>query len=209
MIMISYLHGIVAEVAEKRVVLDVGGVGFGIYVSDRDVQQMPPVGEKALIYTHMSVREDDISLFGFLRKDELEIYRMLINVSGIGPKGGLSILSVLSADEIRLAVLSDDPKTISRAPGIGNKTAQKLILELKDKMKLSDVLDHFSEDDEKAAGIASALKDTENQLRSEAVQALTALGYSASEALRAVRSVTLTQEMTVETLLKEALRKMI
>ena len=206
--MISYIQGIVAEVSEKKVVVDVNGIGFGISVSDRDVQQMPPVGQQVRVYTYMSVREDDISLFGFLRKDELEIYRMLINVSGIGPKGGLSILSVLSADDLRLAVLSDDAKAISRAPGIGNKMAQKVILDLKDKMKLSDVLDHFG-DDQQPAVAAGPAGDDANQLRNEVTQALTALGYSASEALRAVRSVPVSEGMNVETLLKEALRKII
>ena len=143
---------------------------------------------------------DAISLFGFLRKDELELYRMMINVSGIGPKGGLNILSVLSADDVRLAVLSDDAKAIAKAPGIGNKTAQKLILELKDKMKLEDVLDNIAREDDRQTD------DTLEAVRSEAAQALSALGYSASDALRAVRKVKVTAEMTAEEVLKMALR---
>ena len=198
--MIAYLIGTVAAVAEKKVVLDVNHVGFQLSVSDRDVRSMPQVGEEVKIYTYMSVREDAISLFGFLRKDELELYRMMINVSGIGPKGGLNILSVLSADDVRLAVLSDDAKAIAKAPGIGNKTAQKLILELKDKMKLEDVLDNIAREDDRQTD------DTLEAVRSEAAQALSALGYSASDALRAVRKVKVTAEMTAEEVLKMALR---
>jgi Holliday junction DNA helicase RuvA len=198
--MIAYLIGTVAAVAEKKVVLDVNHVGFQLSVSDRDIRSMPQVGEEVKIYTYMSVREDAISLFGFLRKDELELYRMMINVSGIGPKGGLNILSVLSADDVRLAVLSDDAKAIAKAPGIGNKTAQKLILELKDKMKLEDVLDNIAREDDRQTD------DTLEAVRSEAAQALSALGYSASDALRAVRKVKVTAEMTAEEVLKMALR---
>ncbi|MCR5160831.1 MAG: Holliday junction branch migration protein RuvA [Lachnospiraceae bacterium] len=198
--MIAYLIGTVAAVTEKKVVLDVNHVGFQLSVSDRDIQNMPQVGEEVKMYTYMSVREDAISLFGFLRKDELELYRMMINVSGIGPKGGLNILSVLSADAVRLAVLSDDAKAIAKAPGIGNKTAQKLILELKDKMKLEDVLEDIAGDDDRV---------TDNELeavRSEAAQALSALGYSSSDALYAVRKVKVTGGMTAEDVLKMALR---
>jgi Holliday junction DNA helicase RuvA len=198
--MIAYLIGTVAAVAEKKVVLDVNHVGFQLSVSDRDIRSMPQVGEEVKIYTYMSVREDAISLFGFLRKDELELYRMMINVSGIGPKGGLNILSVLSADDVRLAVLSDDAKAIAKAPGIGNKTAQKLILELKDKMKLEDVLDNIAREDDRQTD------DTLEAVRSEAAQALSALGYSASDALRAVRKVKVTAELTAEEVLKMALR---
>ena len=198
--MIAYLIGTVAAVAEKKVVLDVNHVGFQLSVSDRDIRSMPQVGEEVKIYTYMSVREDAISLFGFLRKDELELYRMMINVSGIGPKGGLNILSVLSADDVRLAVLSDDAKAIAKAPGIGNKTAQKLILELKDKMKLEDVLDNIAREDDRQTD------DTLEAVRSEAAQALSALGYSASDALRAVRKVKVTAKMTAEEVLKMALR---
>lgn len=201
--MIAYLIGKVAAVAEKKVILDVNHVGFALSVSDRDIRSMPPVGEEVKMYTYMSVREDAISLFGFLRKDELELYRMMINVSGIGPKGGLNILSVLSADALRLAVLSDDAKAIAKAPGIGNKTAQKLILELKDKMKLEDVLDDIARDDDREEG--SALE----AVRSEAAQALSALGYSSSDALFAVRKVKVTEGMTAEEVLKLALRALV
>src|SRR5699024_1840950 len=116
---------------ESRLVLDVNDVGFQISITSRDAARMPSVGHQVLLYTYLSVREDAMQLFGFLSEDDLEIYRLLIGVSGIGPKAGLGILSVLSADDLRFAVLADDAKAIARAPGVGNKTAQKLILELK------------------------------------------------------------------------------
>ena len=119
--MFAYLIGTVAEVTPEKLVLEVNRIGYNIRIPASAVSLLPPVGEEVKIYTYTSVREDAVTLFGFLRKDDLEMYRQLINVSGIGPKAGLSILSALSADEIRLAVLSQDEKAIAKAPGIGPK----------------------------------------------------------------------------------------
>ena len=196
--MITYLIGEVVSVTEKRLVLDVNQVGFQIAITTRDAQNMPPKGSKVQIYTYMSVREDAISLFGFLSEDDLNMYKMLINVSGIGPKGGLGILSVMSADDLRFAVLSSDAKAIARAPGIGQKTAQKLILEIKDKIDLNDVLNRSDDAEMPAVTQARAEMD-------DAVAALSALGYSASDALRAVRKVTVSDEMTTQEIIRKAL----
>ena len=196
--MITYLIGEVVSVTEKRLVLDVNQVGFQIAITTRDAQNMPPKGSKVQIYTYMSVREDAISLFGFLSEDDLNMYKMLINVSGIGPKGGLGILSVMSADDLRFAVLSSDAKAIARAPGIGQKTAQKLILEIKDKIDLNDVLNRSDDAETPAVTQARAEMD-------DAVAALSALGYSASDALRAVRKVTVSDEMTTQEIIRKAL----
>lgn len=146
-----------------------------------------------------------MQLYGFLTRDDLKMFRMLLGVSGIGPKAALGILSGLSADELRFAVLSDDIKTISRAPGVGKKTAQKMILELKDKLDLQEAFDtktmHVQEASQAETGdLVDAKK--------EAVQALTALGYSGSEALRAVKQVDVSPDMNVEEILKQALKKM-
>lgn len=200
--MITFLKGEVVSVGENRLVLDVNQVGFQISINSRDAANMPPVGEEVKIHTYMSVREDAIQLFGFLSEDDLEVYRLLIGVSGIGPKAGLGILSVLSADDLRFAVLSDDAKAIARAPGVGNKTAQKLILELKDKLSLEEAF-------EKKLQNTQALEGDLQESRSEAVQALTALGYSGSEALRAVKQVEITEDMDAEAILKQALRKLV
>lgn len=134
--MIGYLRGEVAAVSEGKLILDVHDVGFMISVTSKDASLMPSAGNEVKIYTHLQVKEDDMQLYGFLTQDDLETFRLLLNVNGIGPKAALGILSVFSSDDLRFAVLADDVKAISRAPGIGNKTAQKLILELKDKMSL-------------------------------------------------------------------------
>ena len=197
--MITYLTGEIVSVTEKTLVLDVGHVGFRISISTRDAQRMPSVGEMITIYTYMSVREDDISLFGFLSEDDLEIYRKLITVSGIGPKGGLGILSVMDADDLRLAVLSEDAKSISKAPGIGLKTAQKLILELRDKLDLAEVIE------KKTAKGSDPLESA----KAEAISMMTALGYTASEAMRAVRGAKLEEDMDADAILRAALRESI
>ena len=201
--MFAYLIGTVAEVTQENLVLEVNRIGYDIRIPASAASLLPPVGEEVKIYTYTSVREDGISLFGFLTKDDLEMYRQLVNVSGIGPKAGLSVLSALSADELRLAVISQDEKAIAKAPGIGKKTAQRIILELKDRISLEDAFLPAQEPSERAASGTAPL----GQARQEAVEALTALGYSASEALRAVKAVE-QEDMDVEDLLKAALKKM-
>lgn len=199
--MITYLRGEVISVTDKRLVVEVGQVGFQVAISARDAANMPPAGEEVLVYTYMSVREDAISLYGFLSEDDLEIYKQLITVSGIGPKGGLGILSVMSADDLRMAVLADDSKTIAKAPGIGPKTAKKLILELKDKISAADMLEHLQEKaGDSAAGAFEAAKE-------EAVQIMVALGFSRSEAVRAVRSAKLEETMDADQILTAALHE--
>ena len=146
-----------------------------------------------------------MQLYGFLTRDDLRMFRMLLGVNGIGPKAGLGILSALTADELRFAVLADDAASIAKAPGIGKKTAQKLILELKDKLNLEDAFEQKLAN--QAAGDISAA-DTGSQVQ-EAVQALTALGYPGTDALRAVKKVEGAESMTVEEILKAALKKMI
>ncbi|MDO4322080.1 MAG: Holliday junction branch migration protein RuvA [Lachnospiraceae bacterium] len=201
--MIAYLQGIVAEVTESRVILDVNNIGFQIFISARDAQAMPGRGEEVRIFTYLNVKEDAMQLFGFLTQDDLEMYKLLLSVNGIGPKAALGILSVLTADDLRFAVLSDDVKTIAKAPGIGAKTAKKLILELKDKLSLEDAFER------KLADTALSASDGDiSDARSEAVQALTALGYSNSDALKAVRRAEITEDMDTETILKLALKQM-
>lgn len=201
--MIGYLRGEVAAVSEGKLILDVHDVGFMISVTSKDASLMPSPGNEVKIYTHLQVKEDDMQLYGFLTQDDLETFRLLLNVNGIGPKAALGILSVLSSDDLRFAVLADDVKAISRAPGIGNKTAQKLILELKDKMSLEDAFEKkLANTKQDMAASASPADDAKN----EAVLALTALGYSNSDSLRAVRQVDVTEGMDVEEILKGALK---
>lgn len=199
--MYAYLIGKVADVTEDNLVLEVGHIGYNVRIPGSVVPLLPPIGEEVKVYTYTSVREDALQLFGFLSKDDLEMYKLLIGVSGIGPKGGLALLSVMSADEVRLAVISQDAKAIAKAPGIGSKTAQRIILELKDKISLEDAL---PERKDVALAVSAA---GIGQARTEAVEALTALGYSPSDALRAVKAVE-QEDMDVEALLKAALKKM-
>lgn len=164
------------------------------------------MGKEVKIYTHLNVREDAMQLYGFLNLDELKTFRLLLGVNGIGPKAAIGILSGLTTDELRFAVLSDDVKTISKAPGIGKKTAQKLILELKDKIDLEEVFETKQEHVRETEGKMESKE--ENAAKKDAVDALTALGYSSTEALRAVRQTGVTQDMDVETILKLALKNM-
>lgn len=202
--MISFLRGEVAQVLPDRVVVEVGGVGFEVLVSVRDAADMPPAGEDVKLYTYMSVSEDAIRLYGFLSQDDLNVYKTLITVSGVGPKAALGILGVLSANDVRFAVFSEDDKALAKAPGIGGKTAKKLILELKDKLKLEDAIQGADAGFQSAEVSSSAAIDAE---LADAVQALTALGYSNSEALRAVRKVKVTEEMSTQDILKQALKQ--
>lgn len=198
--MISYIKGELAAIEEDKAVVDVHGVGYGIYMPKRALGLLPQTGNEVKIHTYLNVREDAMQLFGFLTRDDLAIFKRLIGVSGIGPKGGLGILSQLSADDLRFAVLSGDVKAISAAPGIGKKTAEKLIIELKDKLDLEDMLYHGTDE-------ASAIpaENLNGGVQSEAVQALVALGYGSTESLKAVKKVKL-ENATVEEVLKEALK---
>jgi Holliday junction DNA helicase RuvA len=154
------------------------------------------------LHTWFQVREDGMALFGFLTKDDLDIFKMLIKVNGVGPKAAVSILSVLSPDEIRFAVLADDEKTICRAQGLGSKTARKIILELKDKLDLETAFEKKLQNEHGGTPAAPAAADA----RGEVVQALAALGYSSADAFRMVNSVEGASAMDTETLLREALR---
>ena len=202
--MIAFVRGNIENLTEENVVIDVNGIGYNVKISAGTAALLPGLGEEVKLYTYTSVREDAFNLFGFLTRDELEIFKKLITVNGIGPKGGLSILSVMSADDIRFAVISGDAKMIAKAPGIGKKTAERVILDLKDKISLEDTLIHK----DMSGGSVAEGSDMENSARNEAIEALTALGYSASDALRAVKAVQIDDSMDVEVILKLALKNM-
>ena len=171
--MIAYLKGEIVEILEDRVILEAGNIGYNLFMPMAGVDGVLRTGDETKIYTYLNVREDAMQLYGFLTKDDLNVFKLLLGVNGIGPKAALGVLSGLSADELRFAVLADDVKTISKAPGIGKKTA-KLILELKDKMSLQEAFDLKSEHVQESAGSLSDVSD----IKKEAVEALTALGYS-------------------------------
>ncbi len=133
---------ICTDIGEDRVVVEAGGIGYCVYTTGQTLDALPQTGEQIRLFTYLQVREDAMVLYGFLTKDELSVFKLLIGVSGIGPKGALGVLSVMTTDDLRFAVIGDDVKAISRAPGIGAKTAQRVILELKDKLSLEDAFEN-------------------------------------------------------------------
>lgn len=200
--MITYIKGIIEEIGTDYVVLDHQGIGYRILVPGNVPNQLPDQGQEVKLHTYFHVREDAMQLFGFLVKGDLEMFRLLITVSGIGPKGALGILSVLSANDLKFAILAGDAKTISSAPGIGKKTAEKTVLELKDKVKLEDAFEEKVRETEETDG-----KKLQG-VRQDAVEALVALGYSQTEALKAVREIDITPDMDAEQVLKLGLKKL-
>lgn len=200
--MITYIRGELIAIEEDKVIIDVGGIGYGVFMPATAMNFLPAIGEEVRLHTYMNVREDAMQLFGFLTRDDLKVFKLVIGVSGIGPKGGLSILSHLSTDDLRFAVMANDAKVIAGAPGIGKKTAEKLIIELKDKLNIEDVLYKNSESE-----TVTASHNT-NEVQAEAVQALVALGYGSTEAMKAVKKVPSNEDITVEDILKQALKNM-
>ena len=198
--MISYVKGALAEKSGDRIVVEAGPVGLGIYVPLSVLEVLPPLGEEVKIYTYLQVREDDLSLYGFLNRQDLDMFRRLIGVNGIGPKGALGILSALSPDDLRLAILTGDAKAISKAPGVGAKTAQRIILDLKEKVSAEEML----------ASVADTEERTSVPLMQEAgrepATALVALGYSNLEASKAVKNVQITEDMDAEAVLRASLK---
>ena len=197
--MISYIKGILEDMSPGMVVVDNHGIGYQMMVPMRG-ESFPKIGQEIKIYTHMHVREDDVSLFGFLSKEEKEAFELLIGVNGIGPKVGLSVLSTLSVYELKMAVISEDVKTISKTPGLGPKGAKKLILELKDKLSFEEL-----EEDGVGAEIFDTSADSSDSVMIT-IEGLVSLGYSKSEAAIAVNKVEDAKDLTPEELLKKALR---
>ena len=202
--MIAYVNGILDDIAEDNAVVDVGGVGYNVKISADTASRLPGTGEPVRLYTYTCVREDAFLLYGFLNRGDLEIFKKLITVNGIGPKGGLAILSVMGADDLRYAILSGDAKAIARAPGIGAKTAQRVILDLKDKLSFDD---EMIGREVAATAAENGLKGDKPQ-KKEAIEALMSLGYTQSESARAVNAIEGIEEMDSGAVLKAALKKM-
>lgn len=201
--MIAFIQGELCDIGKDTVVIACQGIGYEVQVPVSVLQKLPGTGTTVKIYTYMYVREDALGLFGFLSKDDLAVFKLLITVNGIGPKGALGILSTMSADELRFAILAEDVKTISKAQGIGAKTAKRMIIELKDKLDL-DAMIGGAEDS--SSEVAAGSSNTAS-VKEEVIMALTALGYSNTEAVKAVREVADADGMDSEQLLKLALKK--
>ncbi len=202
--MIGYVKGQLAEIEEGCITVETNGLGIRIMVNAALIGRMPAIGTEVKIYTYTYVKEDAFNLFGFGTREELELFKKLITVSGIGPKGGLALLSTLEPSELRFAIYSADIKTISKVPGIGKKTAERLILELKDKVPLD-----MPVGDEGIRLIEDSTSQDLMNNQKDAVEALVALGYSATESARAVRECQPDESMSADEILKRSLKFLI
>ena len=202
--MIAYLKGTLEEIGNDYIVVDVNNIGYQVKVSLRVMEGLPALGDLMKIHTYTYVREDVIALYGFLTKDDLQMFLLLLGVNGVGPKGALGILSMFSAQELRLAIISQDSKTIAKAPGIGAKTAQRMLIDLKDKVSVEETFEKMGEQ----SVAMSAASTAGSGAKADAIEALTALGYSASESMKAVNMVEITDGMSSDTILKQALKHM-
>jgi Holliday junction DNA helicase RuvA len=198
--MISYIKGTLTAVFLDGIIIENNGIGYDIKTPVMP-DKLPKMGSECMIYTYMYVREDAIGLYGFLTREELDTFKLLIAINGIGPKAALAVLSTLTVRELKFAVLSDDTKTICKTPGIGPKGAKRMIIELKDKLELEEMEGESMPEE----SFDSAPED----VVSMTAQALISLGYSNSEAYRSIQAVEGREEMDTETLLKAALKKMI
>ena len=202
--MIAYLKGTLEEIGNDYIVVDVNNIGYQVKVSLRVMEGLPALGNLMKIHTYTYVREDVIALYGFLTKDDLQMFLLLLGVNGVGPKGALGILSMFSAQELRLAIISQDSKTIAKAPGIGAKTAQRMLIDLKDKVSVEETFEKMGEQ----SVAMSAASTAGSGAKADAIEALTALGYSASDSMKAVNMVEITDGMSSDTILKQALKHM-
>ena len=204
--MISYVKGPLMGIEEDVIVVEAGSLGLAVHVPVSLLPELPGLGQEVTVYTYFQVREDAMTLYGFLHPQDRDMFRQLLGVGGIGPKGALGILSALRPDDLRLAVISGDAKAIAKAPGVGIKTVQRIILDLKDKVSMEDILpaEAFAGDRQPEGGDLSL-----GAAGKEAMEALTALGYSPMEASRAVRRVEISGDMTAEDVLKQSLKFLI
>ena len=199
--MIRFVHGILREKKEDSLIIEAGGLGYGVRVPISVLSEAPPIGEELLLHTYFSVREDGQDLFGFFTEKDRDFFMQLISVSGIGAKTALGILSCFRREELIALILSADTKRIQKAPGLGKKSAERLILELKDKLQIEDALPGAVETEEPlSVGFSEAMQ--------EAMEALLSLGYKQGEARTTIVKLANVEEMNAEDILRSALRKL-
>mgnify|MGYP004727319447 FL=1 len=196
--MYAYIKGTLEEKSTDSIVVETAGIGYKIYVSEHTMAKLGEIGEKVKIYTHYHVREDNISLYGFMSNEELKMFELLLQVSGIGAKTAIAMLSNITPSKFALAIISNDLKTLTNIPGIGNKSAQRMVLELKDKLKTQTAI----EDDEE-----ETTPNDNSESINEAVQALQILGYNKSEISKVFDKFD-THNLSTEDLIKEALKRL-
>lgn len=198
--MLAYIKGILEIKTKGYIVVEAGGLGYKIFMPESTIANTGNIGDKVQIYTFMRVREDDVSLYGFLTNEELRMFELLLSVSGIGAKGALGILSNITPSQFALAVISNDVAILKKVPGIGPKTAQRAILELKDKLKKEQEISIT--EGEETLNIEQVIKEDEKV--SEAISALQVLGYSKREIVEALQTIEVT-ELSVEDIIKKGL----
>ena len=196
--MYAYIKGTLEEKSTDSIVVETAGIGYKIYVSEHTMAKLGEIGEKVKIYTHYHVREDNISLYGFMSNEELKMFELLLQVSGIGAKTAIAMLSNITPSKFALAIISTDLKTLTKIPGIGNKSAQRMVLELKDKLKTQTAI----EDDEE-----ETTPNDNSESINEAGQALQILGYNKSEISKVFDKFD-THNLSTEDLIKEALKRL-
>lgn len=194
--MIAYIRGIVTEKNVNTVTVECSGIGYEIFATGRDVDKLSK-GSEVLIHTYLKISEDAHTLYGFLNKDDMVMFKKLIIVNGVGPKAALSIMNTLNSFDLKIAIVTEDYKAICAAVGVGSKIAKKIILELKEKVKPDDI------------GTLEAANTSDNSVVSEALEALVSLGYSNSEAYKAIKEIEVKNTDTTEDILKLALKKML
>ena len=203
--MYAYLNGILADAESDNLIIDVNGVGYNVHVYDSETMFLPAIGCEIKVYTYTSVGEDKFVLFGFLSKEELDLFKILISVNGVGPKSAQAMLSVLGINEIKRAIVEEDAKTIAKTPGLGAKTAGRLINDLKDKITVDFIPSKSGKTSASAhAGNADLSLLTKEQ--QECVIALVNLGYPKPSARKAVEMVDQSTTLSTEDLLKAALK---
>lgn len=195
--MISYIKGILEIKSKDYIVIDVGGIGYKIFMSETAINELEK-GKEVKIFTYMKVREDDISLYGFLNNEELVTFELLISVGGVGAKSAITILSNITPSKFALAVITNDVNTLKKLPGIGAKTAGRIILELKDKMKTEQSIEENKNEEIKEAIV---LDNTAN----DAVEALCVLGYTRKDVEKVLSNID-TNKLTVEEIIKQGLK---
>lgn len=198
--MIAFLRGTVMTITAGSIYLDVNDVGYEVFVPLSTLQQMTTVGDEIFLHTHMSMKEDGITLFGFLTEEELRIFRLLISVSKVGPKLAMAILGHCSVHDIKMAIIAKDASTFTKVPGIGKKNADRILIDLGDKIDTSDMFDAH-------VGSLPASASTATNA-DEAIDALIALGYAASEAAAVIRTLHITDDMSTNEILKLCLGKL-
>ena len=194
------LRGKLIDIDNLTVAIECAGVGYKCNVTQNTLNELPAIGEEAFLYTHLNVREDVVELFGFFQKNELNCFKLLTSVSGVGAKVGIAILSTLTAEQVAVAIASGDSKILTMAPGVGNKLAQRIILELKDKVANSQAFSYMGQ-------VQPELSKAYVGNASAAIKALAVLGYSQSEATAAVSK--LDENLSVEELIRSALKSMV